>query len=74
LYSPKEAKYEDERQGEGTLFGPDYEHAKTDEQNGSPELGSERRHIGTVIISVASSSTIRDFPVPDEFTMVACLA
>ncbi len=37
-----------------SLFKPDYEHAKTEKQNGSPELSSERRDMGTVIIFVAS--------------------
>jgi hypothetical protein len=34
---------------------------------------SLRRHIGRVMISVAAWSTIRDSPVPDEFTMHECL-
>jgi len=32
-----------------------------------------RKHIGTVIIFLAASCTIRDFPVPEEFTMHVCI-
>jgi hypothetical protein len=32
---------------------------------------SGRIHIGTVMIDLESSSTRRDFPVPDEFKMLA---
>ena len=39
----------------------------------SLQLSSSRRHIGTVTISFAISSTIRDIPVPEELVIKACL-
>jgi hypothetical protein len=44
------------------------------EWNVKPWLPGGRRHIGTVMMLIESSSTIRDFPVPDEFMMLVDLA
>jgi hypothetical protein len=38
-----------------------------------PCVSAPRRHIGTVMISLANLSSMRDFPVPAELTMHVCL-
>jgi hypothetical protein len=42
-------------------------------RNAKPFVPFSRKHIGTVMTFVATSWTIRDFPVPDEFMMQVCI-
>jgi len=59
--------------GGGNPDGSCYKDVKKKAQNLKPRVPSSRRHIGMVMIFVATSSTMRDFPVPDELTMLVCL-
>jgi len=72
--APQQAKYTERYQGVGTLRRSCKHAIFIKKQNDKPLLLFACRHIGTVMIFFPSSSTMRDFPVPDEFTMVVSLA
>jgi hypothetical protein len=60
--------------GGGNPEGSCYKHVRNEKvQNVQPLVPHARKHIGTVIIFLAASCTMRDFPVPDEFTMHVCI-